>query len=242
MRRGYVVALALVLMLGGTAGLAAAQAAPETCDGWQELRQYVLDNQDIFASKTGVALLTELNNNLQTFCGVAPIAADPAPSVPDDAPTPVPTPGPVAAAQPTPGPPADSQDRNDACMLLTSAEAGAVIGGAANADTPAALPGASGCEFRADGAGNLPYLDVIYAQADGTGLYATLLAGASQETSAATRSVSNLGDKAFTYTGQNGPGVVVLKADKVVILEFSFTNPGESALLTLATQAAARVH
>jgi hypothetical protein len=173
---------------------------------------------------------------------VAPVAAEPPPSVPADALPPAPTPVPVAAAQPTPGPPADSQDRNDACQLLTSAEAGAVIGAAANADTPAALPGASGCEFRADGAGNLAYLDVIYAQADGSGLYATLLAGASQETSAATPGVSNLGDKAFTYTGQNGPGIVVLKADKVVILEFSYTNPGETALLTLASQAAARVH
>jgi hypothetical protein len=237
MTRVYVAGLALVLMLGGSAGPAAAQAAPQTCEGWRDLRQYVLDNQDIFASKTGVALLAELNSNLQTFCGVAPVAAEPPPSVPADALPPAPTPVPVAAAQPTPGPPADSQDRNDACQLLTSAEAGA-----ANADTPAALPGASGCEFRADDAGNLPYLDVIYAQADGTGLYATLLAGASQETSAATPSVSNLGDKAFTYTGQNGPGVVVLKADKVVILEFSYTNPGETALLTLASQAAARVH
>jgi hypothetical protein len=242
MTRVYVAGLALVLMLGGSAGLAAAQAAPQTCEGWRDLRQYVLDNQDIFASKTGVALLAELNSNLQTFCGVAPVAAEPTPSVPADAPPPAPTPVPVAAAQPTPGPPADSQDRNDACQLLTSAEAGAVIGGAANADTPAALPGASGCEFRADGAGNVPYLDVIYAQADGSGLYATLLAGASQETGAATPSVFNLGDKAFTYTGQNGPGIVVLKADKVVILEFSYTNPGKTALLTLASQAAARVH
>ena len=117
-----------------------------------------------------------------------------------------------------------------------------MIGGAANADTPAAVPGASGCEFRPDGAGNQPYLDVIYAQADGNGLYATLLAGAHQETGNDTPSVANLGEKAFTYTGQNGPGIVVLKANKVVVLEFSFTNPGQNALLTLASQAVARVH
>jgi hypothetical protein len=145
-------------------------------------------------------------------------------------------------AQPTPGPPSDSQDRNDACNLLIASETGAVIGGAANADTPSAVPGASGCEYRADGAGNQPYLDVTYAQADGNGLYATLLAGAGQETGNATPSVSNVGDQAFTFTGQNGPGIVVLKADKVVILEFSYTNPGATALLTLAGQAAARVH
>jgi hypothetical protein len=33
----------------------------------------------------------------------------------------------------------------------------------------------------------------------------------------------------------------VLKAGKVVVLEFSYTNPGANALLTLARQAAARV-
>jgi hypothetical protein len=136
----------------------------------------------------------------------------------------------------------DSADRNDACRLMTSTEVGVVIGGAANVDTPAALPGASGCEYRPDGLGNQPYLDVIYAQADSNGLYVTLLAGATQETGNATPSVSDVGDKAFTFTGQNGPGIVVLKADKVVILEFSYTNPGENALLTLARQAAARVH
>jgi hypothetical protein len=241
MTRVSLSALVLVVALGGTAGPAAAQVAPETCEGWRDLRQYVIDNQDIFASKNGVALLADLNNNLQTFCGEAP-ADDPQPS---DAPAPTPAPDitpPPPVAEATPGPPSDSQDRNDACNLLTSSETGAVIGGAANADTPSALPGASGCEYRPDGSGNQPYLDVIYAQVDGNGLYATLLAGANQETSSATPSVSDVGDEAFTYTGQNGPGIVLLKADKVVVLEFSYTNPGENALLTLARQAAARVH
>jgi hypothetical protein len=125
---------------------------------------------------------------------------------------------------------------------MTASEVGVVIGGAPNADTPAGVPGASGCEYRPDGLGNQPYLDVIYAQSDGDGLYVTLLAGASQQTSFATPSVSDVGDKAFTFTGENGPGIVVLVANKVVILQFNYTNPGENALLTLARQAAARVH
>jgi hypothetical protein len=234
-------ALALVVVLGGWPALAAAQQYdPEDCEALKENRQQVIDNPDIFGGSQGIALLAELNASLQTFCGEAPLDAPP-PS-PSPAPGPAPTPPPPPVTQPTPGPPSDSQDRNDACNLLTSAEAGAVIGGAANADTPSPVPGASGCEFRPDGAGNQPYLDVIYAQADGNGLYATLLAGAHQETGNATPSVAGLGEKAFTYTGQNGPGIVVLKANKVVVLEFSFTNPGENALLTLAGQAVARVH
>jgi hypothetical protein len=237
--RVYVSALVVVVLaLGGTARPAAAQAAPETCAAWKELRQYVIDNPDIFDSRLGVAQLAELNKNLQTFCGESP-ADVPAPS---SAPEPTPAAAPPSAvAQATPGPPADSQDRTDACNLLTSSETGAVIGGAASADTPAALPGASGCEYRLDGDGDQPYLDVIYAQADGDGLYATLLSGASQQTSSAITSVSDVGDNAFTYAGQNGPGIVVLKAGKVVVLEFSYTNPGANALLTLARQAAARV-
>jgi hypothetical protein len=236
----YLAALVLAVALGGTAGPAAQAYTPESCQALKENRQQVIDNPDIFGGKQGIALLAELNTSLQTFCGEAP-GDEPPPSI-AAAPAPATAPAPPApVAEPTPGPPSDSQDRNDACNLLTQSEAGAVIGGAANADTPSAVPGASGCEFRPDGAGNQPYLDLTYAQADGTGLYATLLAGASQETGNATPSVSDVGDKAFTYTGQNGPGIVVLKANKVVILEFSYTNPGENALLTLARQAAARM-
>jgi hypothetical protein len=242
MRRIYLAALVLVVALGGWAGPAAAQAyTPESCQALRDLRQNVIDTPDIYGGKQGIALLAELNKSLQDFCEEAPGDEPPPSSAPSPVAAPDPTP-PPPVAQATPGPPGDSQDRNDACNLLTSSETGAVIGGAASADTPAAVPGASGCEFRPDGAGNQPYLDVIYAQADGNGLYATLLAGASQETSTATPSVSDVGEKAFTFTGQNGPGIVVLKANKVVVLEFSYTNPGVTALLILARQAAARVH
>jgi hypothetical protein len=229
----------VIFALGSTAGLAAAQAAPETCQAWKELRQYVIDNPDIFDGRLGVAQLAELNKNLQTVCGESPADVPARSAAPE--PTPAAAP-PSPAAQATPGPPGDSQDRNDACTLLTSSETGAVIGGAAGADTPAAVPGPSGCEYRPDGEGDQPYLDVIYAQADGDGLYATLLSGATQETNSAITSVFDVGDNAFTYTGQNGPGIVVLKADKVLVLEFSYTNPGPNALLALARQAAARMH
>jgi hypothetical protein len=242
MLRARFTALALVLALGGTAAPVAAQTyTPESCQGLRDLRQFNLANPDIFDSPSGRTQLEFLNSTLQNFCGDAPVEAPPAAPSPEPTPAPEPTPIPLVA-QATPAPSGDSADRNDACRLMTSTEVGVVIGGAANVDTPAALPGASGCEYRPDGLGNQPYLDVIYAQADGNGLYVTLLAGATQETGNATPSVSDVGDKAFTFTGQNGPGIVVLKADKVVILEFSYTNPGENALLTLARQAAARVH
>jgi hypothetical protein len=240
--RRSLTAFALVAALGAGAGPVSAQTyTPESCQGLRDLRQFNIDHPDIFDGPLGRAQLADLNKNLQTFCGATP-GDDPPPSI-SPAPEPAPDPPqPTVVAEPTPGPPADSQDRNDACNLLTSSQTGAVIGGAPSADTPAALPGASGCEYRADGPGDQPYLDVIYAQADGDGLYATLLAGATQETSTATVSVPDVGDKAFTYMGQNGPGVVVLMANKVVVLEFSFTNPGHDALLTLARQAAAGVH
>jgi hypothetical protein len=185
-----------------------------------------------------MAAVVRADQSLLDDCGQIP--GDVPPSSPPAVRPATAAPTPAAEPQGTPGPPADSADRTDACGLLTSAEIGAVIGGAANADTPT-LPGASGCEYRAEGAGNQPYVDVTYAQADGNGLYASLLASAGQGVSGTTNTLSGVGEQAFTYVGANGPGVVVLKADKVVILEFSYANPGEGALLTLARQAATRV-
>jgi hypothetical protein len=59
------------------------------------------------------------------------------------------------------------------------------------------------------------------------------------------RSVPGLGDRAFSYVGGNGPGVVVAKGDKLVALEFSGIGDGPSertSLVTLAKQAVNRVH
>jgi hypothetical protein len=233
--------VALVLALASTPGLtAAAQGdSPAECAAQRKTRDnvaaYAASHPDNQEAKAAVARADQM---LLDDCGVT--AGEDPPSSPSAVPPAAPAPTPAAEPQGTPGPPADSADRTDACGLLTSAEIGAVIGGAANADTPT-LPGASGCEYRAEGAGNQPYVDVTYAQADGNGLYASLLAGAGQGASGATNTISGVGEQAFTYGGANGPGVVVLKANKVVILEFSYADPGESALLALARQAAARV-
>jgi hypothetical protein len=57
--------------------------------------------------------------------------------------------------------------------------------------------------------------------------------------------VPGLGDRAFTYVGGNGPGVVVAKGDKLFTIEFSGIGTGTtemSSLLVLAQQAVSRVH
>ena len=62
--------LALVATLGGSAGPVAAQGyTPEGCQGLRDLRQFNIDNQDIFGGPLGVAELADLNKSLQTFCG-----------------------------------------------------------------------------------------------------------------------------------------------------------------------------
>ena len=233
-------AVTLVMAFADSAHPAAATGwSPETCAAERELLAFTLGQPDIFDPQG--PQVRQLEQNLQTLCDDQS-AAPPSSAPQQDRPTPQPViPQPTPEPRPMPGPPVDSQDRNDACKLLIGTEVEPVIGGAANADTPAALPGASGCEYRPEGAGNQPYLDVIYAQADGNALYATLLSSAGQETGAATHSVSGVGEQAFTYVGSNGPGIVVLKANKVVVLEFSYTNPGDTALITLAGQAAGRV-
>ena len=59
------------------------------------------------------------------------------------------------------------------------------------------------------------------------------------------QSVPGLGDRAFTYVGGNGPGVVVAKGDKLFTMEFSGIGNGTpemNSLLVLAQQAVGRVH
>ena len=54
-----------------------------------------------------------------------------------------------------------------------------------------------------------------------------------------------LGDRAFSYVGDNGPGLVVSKGDKLFTLEFNGIGSGpaeKASLLHLAQEAAARVH
>ena len=59
------------------------------------------------------------------------------------------------------------------------------------------------------------------------------------------QAVPGLGDRAFSFAAGNGPGVVFVKGDKLVTLEFSGIGSGpaeKSSLLALAQQAVARVH
>jgi hypothetical protein len=86
------------------------------------------------------------------------------------------------------------------------------------------------------------YTAVIYFQAD-----ASFVFDGFHSTAEATgvQAVPGLGDRAFTYVGGNGPGVVVSKGDKLFTMEFSGIGngtPERNSLLILAQQAVARVH
>lgn len=109
----------------------------------------------------------------------------------------------------------------------------------ANEDDPAGLPGAQKCEFNGVGSA---YTDVVYIQGYGAFLYQSF-----HDTAQANgvQAVSGLGDRAFTYVGGDGPGVVVAKGEKLFALEFSGIGDGPAerrSLLALAQQAVNRVH
>jgi hypothetical protein len=128
-----------------------------------------------------------------------------------------------------------------ACLLVTTAEVGAAMrqGVVANESDPAGVTGAQGCEF--NGAADA-YTDVMYFQADASTVYDMFHATAEAN---GVQAVPGLGDRAFSYVGGNGPGVVVAKGEKVFTLEFSGIGSGpteRSSLLVLAQQAVGRVH
>ena len=109
----------------------------------------------------------------------------------------------------------------------------------ANESDPAGVDGAQGCEF--NGVTDA-YTDVMYFQADAPTVYDMLRLTAEAN---GVEAVPGLGDRAFTYIGGNGPGVVVTKGDKLFTLEFSGIGSGpaeRSSLLALAQQAVGRVH
>lgn len=131
--------------------------------------------------------------------------------------------------------------RRDACLLVTEDEIGKAMrqGVVANESDIAGGAGGQGCEF--NGAGSA-YTDIMYFQAAGAFVY-----DAFHDTAApnGVQMVPGLGDRAFTYSGGNGPGIVVVKGEKAFTIEFSgFGNgdPEMSSLLTLAQQAVNRVH
>jgi hypothetical protein len=239
-------ALALVLA-AGVHPVAAQEVSPEACAGAKEQVRYLV-NEGAFIQeaslKNGVDLLGNAILLRNAACGTPGDDSSPTPVPSEMPPTPVPAPTPVAA-MPTPVPAGEnSATRRDACLLVTETEVGAAMkqGVVANEADPFGdpVPNVQGCEF--DGAGALAYTVVIYFQADASfvfdGFHSTAEANGVQ-------AVPGLGDRAFTYVGGNGPGVVVSKGDKLFTMEFTGIGNGtteRNSLLILAQQAVARVH
>jgi hypothetical protein len=241
-------AAALALMLAAGVHPAAAQeVSPQACADAKELIRYLV-NEGAFIQDAGLKEgVDSLGNAIMlrnAACGTPGDDSSPTPVPSEPLPTPVPAPTRVAAV-PTPVPDAaNSATRRDACLLVTETEVGTAMkqGVVANETDPFGdpVPNVQACEF--DGAGAIAYTAVIYFQADASfvfdGFHSTAEANGVQ-------AVSGLGDRAFTYVGGNGPGVVVSKGDKLFTMEFSGIGSGtpeRNSLLTLAQQAVARVH
>jgi hypothetical protein len=162
----------------------------------------------------------------------------------------MPSPTPVAA-MPTPmAETENSATRRDACLLVTEDQVGVAMkqGVTANEADPFGdpVPGVQGCEcdgvLAFDGGSAVAYTAVMYFQADASFFYDGFRSTAEAN---GVQSVPGLGDRAFTYLGGNGPGVVVAKGDKLITMEFSGIGNGaseRSSLLSLAQQAVGRVH
>jgi hypothetical protein len=241
-------AAGLALMLAAAVHPVAAQeVSPQSCADAKELIRYLV-NEGAFIQdasvKNGIDLLANSILERNAACGTPGDDSSPTPVPVEAPPTAVPAPTPVAAVlTPMPGT-ENSATRRDACLLVTENEVGSAMkqGVVANESDPFGDPVANvqGCEF--DGAGAVAYTAVIYFQADAAfvfdGFHSTAEANGVQ-------AVTGLGDRAFTYVGANGPGVVVSKGDKLFTMEFSGIGngtPERNSLLSLAKQAVARVH
>jgi hypothetical protein len=234
-----------MLMVAGVRPVAAQAIDPDGCATMKEQIRY-LTNEGAFVQeaglKNGVDVLAESIQVRNVTCGTPGDDSIPPSSGPP--PTPVPVPTPVAVA-PTPVPVADDKSSFPspaACMLISEGEVGAAMKQAvtASADDPLGdpAPGVQGCDFNSAGAA---FTTIIYFQADAAFVYDSLHATAESN---GVQSVPGLGDRAFTYVGADGPGVVVAKGDKLFALEFSGIGSGaaeQSSLLALAQQAVSRV-
>lgn len=240
------VAAALALMLVSSVQLVAAQVVDaQGCADSKELVRYLV-NEGAFVQeaslKNGVDLLADSMMVRNATCGTPGDESIPTSSEPP--PTPVSVPTPVAVA-PTPVPVADDKSSFPspaACMLITEGEVSAAMKQAvtASADDPLGdpTPGVQGCDF--NGAGTA-FTTIIYFQTDAAFVYDSLRSTAESN---GVQSIPGLGDRAFTYVGADGPGVVVAKGDKLFALEFNGIGSGpteQSSLLTLAQQAVHRV-
>jgi hypothetical protein len=245
--------LALVLA-AGVQPVAAQVVSEEACTEAKELIRY-LTNEGAFVQEASMKYgLDQLANAItlrNAACGTPGDESVPPPT-PLEAPPPTPAPSPTAVfAKPTPmAETENSATRRDACLLVTEGEVGTAMkqGVVANEVDPFGdpVPGVQGCEWdgvlAGDGGSAVAYTAVIYFQADAQSFYDGF-----RSTAAANgiQTVPGLGDRAFTYLGGNGPGVVVAKGDKLFTMEFSGIGNGPSertSLLTLAQQAVGRVH
>jgi hypothetical protein len=125
--------------------------------------------------------------------------------------------------------------------LVTATEVGAAMKQPVTASPadPFGVAGAQGCEFNSEGAAST---SIIYFQANSAFYYESLHNTAEAN---GVQSVSGLGDRAFSFAGHDGPGLVVAKGDKLFAVEFNGIGSGpaeKNSLLQLAHQAVGRVH
>jgi len=225
---------------------AAAQAVdPQGCSDSKDLVAYLVGpgaDEEAQGLKSGVDVLANAKLVRNATCGTPGDDSVPTPVPSDLPPTPGPTPTSVVLpVAPTPEPQTTAPSPA-ACMLVTETEVGTAMQQAvtASADDPLGdpTPNVQGCDFNGAGAA---FTTLIYFQADAAFVYDSLRSDAEPN---GVQPVPGLGDRAFTYVGANGPGVVVAKGDKLFSLEFNGIGDGsadQNRLLTLADQAVHRV-
>lgn len=243
-------AAVLALLLASAQPAAAQPADPEACSAAIDLAYLKSDavDKDVPPSQAFIDLAMQ-QPLVQMFCAPAgatpaPVSAstDPSDGPPNPARMEPPSGGPVATvAPPAPdGPDNRVETDRSACVLVTVTEVGVAMQQPVTA-TPAdpfGAPGAQGCEF--DGTDSAS-TSLIYFQANGAFYFDSFHATAEPN---GVQAVAGLGDRAFSFVGDGGPGLVVAKGDKLFAVEFKGLGSGpaeQSSLLALAQQAAGRV-
>jgi hypothetical protein len=232
--------LLLVILLTGASPAAAQPANPDACTAAIDMAWLQSDGTDKDAPPTQAFIDLAMQQPLiQIFC----VPAETAEGQPNPARIDPPAAAPPAAVAPPAddGPDARVDTDRSACILVTVAEVEVAMQQAVTASPadPFGVPGAVGCEF--DTAGTA-FTSLIYFPANGPSTYESFHTTADAN---GVQAVSGLGDRAFSFVGGNGPGLVVAKGDKLFALEFNglASGPAEkNSLLVLAQQAAGRVH
>jgi hypothetical protein len=236
----YTLLAVFALVLAGAQPAAAQPANPDACSAAIDLAWLKSDAVDKDAAPSQAFIDLAMQQPLiQIFCVPAGETTDGQPNPARiDPPVPVP-PGAVAPpAEDGPDPRVDT-DRS-ACVLVTVAEVSAAMKQSvtANPADPFGVPGAVGCEFdTAESA----FTSLIYIPANSASYYESFRNTAEPN---GVQAVAGLGDRAFSFVGTNGPGLVVSKGDKLFAVEFDGIGSGpaeKSSLLVLAQQAAGRL-